>query len=387
MRVLFTSQPESGHWHPLIPLARALEAAGYEIAFATTPMGCARLGAIGVRCMPVGPDETAEEIAERGARLNEMAAEDRAVVFWSEVFPGSRAARALPDLLTLVRAWRPSVVVREFLEFAGCIAAEAEGIPHVSVQVAAWRPWLHPLLHPALDRLRASVGLDYDPDLAMLYRHLFLVTAPPSFSDAASPLPPTAQSLRPVVFDRSGDEPMPAWVESLPTDRPTVYATMGTVNNKEVGVLDAILDGLRDEPFTLIMTTGRDREPRAFGPQPENIHLERYIPQSLLFPHCDLVVNHGGTGTVMAALGAGLPMVIVPVAADQPENARRCAEIGVARVVAPAARTPDMIRAAVRAVLADARYRVNAMRLRDEIDAMPGPGQIVVMLERIAVDR
>lgn len=370
-----------------MPLARALDEAGHDVAFATTPDGCAGIAANGVRCWPVGSDESAQEVAERGKRLAALAPEDRAAIFWGEVFPETRARRALPDMLELIQTWRPAIVVRGYLEFAGCVAAEREGLPHAAVQVAAWRPQLHPLLVAPVDRLRDSVGLPPDPGLTMLYRYLFLVTSPPSYRDPASPLPSTAQSLRPVTFDRSGDEDLPAWVEQLPPGRPTVYATMGTVNNKDVGKLEAILAGLRDEPINLIMTTSRDRDPAAFGPQPPNVHIERYIPQSLLFPYCDLVVTHGGTGTVMAALSHGLPMVIIPVAADQPDNARRCTQLGVARAIAPEERTAEGISRAARAVLTEPRYREQAMRMRDEIRAMPDPDHAVSWLEQLAIER
>ena len=387
LRVLFTTQPESGHWHPLMPLARALDDAGHEVAFATTPAGCAGLAATGIRCWPVGSDESAQEVAERRKRLTALAPEDRAAVFWGEVFPETRAKRALPDVIDVIQTWRPAVVVREDLEFAGYVAAEREGLPHVAVQVAAWRPNLHALLASPLDRLRDSVGLPPDPDLAMLYRYLFLITSPPRYRDPTSVFPPTAQGLRPVVFDRSGDERLPDWVEQLPPERPTVYATMGTVNNKEAGVLESILAGLRDEPINFIMTTSRDRDPAAFGSQPPNVHIEQYVPQSLLFPYCDLVVTHGGTGTVMAALGHGLPMVIIPIAADQPDNARRCSQLGVARTIGPEERTPEAIRTAVRTVLAEPRFGEQAMRLREEIAAMPGIENAVSLLERLAIDR
>jgi UDP:flavonoid glycosyltransferase YjiC (YdhE family) len=96
---------------------------------------------------------------------------------------------------------------------------------------------------------------------------------------------------------------------------------------------------------TLIVTTGRDRDPAAFDPQPEHVRIERYVPQSLLFPRCDAVVAHGGTGTVLAALAHGLLLVLAPVAADQPDNARRCEHLGVARMVPPDGRTPGAFRA------------------------------------------
>ena len=80
-------------------------------------------------------------------------------------------------------------------------------------------------------------------------------------------------------------------------------------------------------------------------------------------------------------------MVVLPVNADQPRNARRCADLGVARVIAPDERTPAAIREATRAVLCDPSYRANAERLRDEISALPGPDPAVALLEQLARDR
>jgi MGT family glycosyltransferase len=153
------------------------------------------------------------------------------------------------------------------------------------------------------------------------------------------------------------------------------------------GILEAILVGLRDEPITLIVTIGRDQDPASFGPQPANVHIERYVPQSLLFPICDLVVTHGGSGTVLTALDHGLPMVILPISADQPDNAQRCEQLGVAKVIASNERTPDAVRSAVREVLGDPRYRKHADRLRQEMERQPGPEQVVGWLERLAIDQ
>ena len=383
MRVLFTTMPTAGHWHPLVPFAEALQQAGHEVAFATTPAGCSAIAARGFRGLPVGADETAEEVDVRRATMAALGPDSPA---WAmpNFFAGPLAARRLPDLVAVCDGWRPAVLVREDSEFAGCVAAEARGLPHAAVQISAWRPWLHPLIAEPLDRLRRGVGLPPDPELGMLHRHLLIVTAPPGFdADPAAPLPATARSVRHVAFDRSGEEELPAWFNDLP-DRPVVYATMGTVFNRVPGILEAILEGLREEPISLVVTTGRDRDPAALGPQPEHVRVERYVPQSLLFPYCDAVVAHGGTGTVLATLAHGLPMVLAPVAADQPDNARRCRDLGVAVVVPPNGRTPEAFRDAVRAVLGDPGYRRNAGRLREEMARLPGPEHAVGWLERLA---
>jgi MGT family glycosyltransferase len=166
-------------------------------------------------------------------------------------------------------------------------------------------------------------------------------------------------------------------------DVPTVYATLGTVMNRNTDILRAILDGLRDEPVNVVLTTGRDVDPAIFGVQRDHIHVERYIPQSLLFPFCDLAIVHGGSGTVRDALGHGLPMVIIPVGGDQYANAKRCEELGVARVIAPDERTPEAIQEAAREVLGNPSYRQAALRMRDEVEALPGIEYGVELLEQL----
>lgn len=379
MRVLFTAQPGSGHWRPLAPLAKALLCVGHEIAFATAPIACADLARLGFLCFPVETDDWLMESQSTAA----SEAPAQAATVWVELFAGSRAMRSLPDLLALCRAWKPDLVVREATEFAGCVAAERIGIPHVVVQVGAWRPALHRLIGPALDRLRGVAGLPPDPSREMLHRHLLLSLTPPSFADPTSPLPPTAHPMRYLPFDGDlgGDVNMPAWAEA-PTGRPMAYATLGTAYNRTPGLMQAILAALECEPVNLVLALGPGIDPEDLGQQPPHIHVTTHLPQSLIFPHCDLVVCHGGFGTMMSALSHGLPLVMLPIAADQPENAQRCADLGVASMVTTGEQTPEAIREATQQVLAEPRYQRVAGRLRDEMASMPDLGQITMLLER-----
>jgi UDP:flavonoid glycosyltransferase YjiC (YdhE family) len=59
---------------------------------------------------------------------------------------------------------------------------------------------------------------------------------------------------------------------------------------------------LRNEEINLIVVVGRDQEPTAFGPQPPNVYIERYIPHALLLPRCDVMITHCGFSSVMACL-------------------------------------------------------------------------------------
>ena len=80
-------------------------------------------------------------------------------------------------------------------------------------------------------------------------------------------------------------------------------------------------------------------------------------------------------------------MILIPMGADQPLNATRCADLGVAQVLDAVDATPETVRAAVATVLADPSYRRAAERMRDEIAALPDPAHAVRLLERLAAER
>jgi UDP:flavonoid glycosyltransferase YjiC (YdhE family) len=395
VRFLFTSLPGSGHFHPLVPVARALQVEGHDVCFAIAPGFHASVEGSGFRAMAAGFDWARDGSDERfvtlQAELEALSPDGPARTLFRirNLFAGLYAERMVPDLLAIAADWPPDVIVREVAEFGGCIAAEALGVPHASVRTNTMLSTYserHLVAEP-MNRLGGVFGLAPDPDAAMLFRYLHLAFEPPRFHDPASPLAPTAHLLRPEPFSESGSEGLPPWVEYLP-DQPTVYATLGTVfNSRTPGLFEAILDGLRDDPINLVLTIGRDRDPDEFGPQPENVHIERYIPQSILLPYCDLVITHAGFSTVCAALSLGLPMVAIPIDADQPLNAQRSADLGVAEVIHPQQRTPETIRNTVRKVLDTPTYRMNAEQTRQEMTQLPGTEHAVALLERLATER
>src|SRR6185436_3171418 len=122
--------------------------------------------------------------------------------------------------------------------------------------------------------VRAEFGLKEDPELEMLSRYLGLPPIPDSFRDPRYPLPSTAYSFR-------GHER----AEKQRHERPTVYFTLGTVYNMESGDLfERVLSGLTDPDLRVIVTVGRRIDPAMFGPQPETVHLARFIPQEQVLP-------------------------------------------------------------------------------------------------------
>jgi UDP:flavonoid glycosyltransferase YjiC (YdhE family) len=113
------------------------------------------------------------------------------------------------------------------------------------------------------------------------------------------------------------------------------------------------------------------------------VRVQPTLPQVALLPRCALLVSHGGFNSVKEALAEGVPLVIVPVAGDQPYCARRCQAVGVGCVIGPADRNAVTIRAAMRTVLGDPSYRDSARHMRDEIQALPPADAAVTALEQI----
>jgi len=401
MRVLFTIQPGIGHFHAVGSLARALQRDAHEVAFACAPSFCSTVEATGFRSFSAGLDWLESDVDRTFPDIQNLSLEQQTSWFVTNVFGGVAAERMAKDLLSLCASWKPDVVVREEFEFGGCLAAERLGIPHAAVSlglffaVGMWKS----LIGKRINELRTDLGLPEDPGMEMLYRYLNLSFAPPSYQFFESKAPIVFHSLRPTIFDRSGNERLPDWIKFLPK-RPTVHATLGTVFANVKSVYLTIVEALVEEPVNLVITTGRNPLPKGFWPKASNLYVERYIPHTLLLPHCDLVISHGGAATTMCVLSHGLPMILIPLSADQPFHAMRCSALGVACVI----KQPDQfgsylfdrfygelsarsIRSAVKEILDNPKYKLSAERLRNELLSLPGMERATELLCKLAVEK
>jgi UDP:flavonoid glycosyltransferase YjiC (YdhE family) len=384
MRILFAFAGGSGHLDPLIPIARAARAAGHTVAFGGQPAMLPTVEAAGFTGFATGGDTLGTQ--DRLPLLElDAEREDEAL---REGFARRTARDRARHVLALSAECRPDLIVCDEVDFGSVVAAEHYGVPYATVLVIAAGSFVRTeLVAEPLNELRAELGLPPDPNLTMLRRYLVLAPVPPGYRDPGFPLPATAHPLRPVTLDPAAAAAVPPWRTVRP-DAPTVYFTLGTIFNTESGDLfTRVLGGLRDLPVNVVVTVGRHIDPAEFGPQPAHVHIERYIPQSLVLPHCDVVVSHGGSGSVIGALAHGLPMVLVPMGADQPHNAERCAQLGVGLALDAIRLTAETVRTAVSTVLADRTYRRAAERMRDDVAAMPGPAHAVTLLERLAAER
>ncbi len=390
MRVLCTCLPGHGHFNPMLALAHGLTRAGHEVAFATAADFCPHIEQTGFAAFPTGlalarQMETARERYPEQDALVSMA---RFEQFVPRMLAGVAAPARAADLLTLVDDWEPDLLVHDETEFAGPLAAAVAGIPWADQSVGIMRPRaMARLAGETLAPLARRYGVDVGP-FGGLYQYLYIDVAPPSLQSPEIAEVDVAHQVQNATVEPGAEgEALTEWVQDLPPDRPVVYVSLGTVfNAKARNVFAAVLEGLRAEPLTAILTIGPNNDPADFGPQPDHIHVERFIPQSLLLPHCDAVVNQGGTA-ILPILAHGLPLLVLPQGANQFHNAAACVAAGVGRRLLPGEVTPEAVRRDVDALLHDTDLGHAAQRIQKELAEMPGPERGVELLERLATER
>lgn len=381
MRVLFGFAGGRGHLEPLRVLARAARDAGHEVAFSGRPWMGSHVEALGYQFLAAGPDEG---LTPTRMPLRRRAVEDEERNFVAG-FVGRIATERAPVLIERCRAWAPDVILWEESDFAAPVVAERLGIPHAAHRVlAAGALARRDYLSEPLDRLRAAHGLDADPELAMLDRHLTLSPFPPSFRDPAIPPPPTEYAYR-----MGTPTEIPGRADWLPRgDGPLIYFTLGTIFNVEAGDLyRRVLAGLRKGAARAVVTVGRELDPAELGIQPDRIHVTTFVPQAELLPHVDAVVSHGGSGTVLGTLAHGVPQIVLAMGADQPHNAVRVETLGLGLALDPHTVTPDEIADAVERILTEPAFRRAAARVRAEIASLPGAEGALERIERLAAER
>jgi UDP:flavonoid glycosyltransferase YjiC (YdhE family) len=394
VRALFTFTGGNGHFLPTLPIARSLAARGHEVLYSPQEMMVGTVKSAGFPAVGSG----GRTLLDPSERLPLTAVDRvREQQVFRDHFAGATARERSSRLLGVAAQFRPDVVVRDEADVGAAVAAERLGIPHVSVVVLAAGGFVTvELLSGALDELRARHGLDPDPGMNMVHRYLTLVPVPPSFRDPADPLPATAQHIRPAVLDppKAGEPPDTSsmrvvnWL-SAATNRPTVYFTLGTVFHQESGDLfPRVVAALTQLDVRVLVTVGREIDPAELGVRAApHVLIERYVPQERVLPMCDMVISSAGSGGVVGALAFGVPLVLLPMGADQPQNADRCSALGIGRTLDPITSTGAQIREAVAAVLADPSYRDAARRIQQETGSLPTSAHAAVLIENLVRDR
>ena len=371
MRVLLSSTDGAGHFGPLRPFIDALVARGDDVLIVVPPQLEATVSAIG-QPFVVSAEPPADELTALRARFSTVSGDEAARLGNRELFGRLWTAALLPTAERACREWRPQLVLHE-AEYASAIAAERCGVAHAQVAIS-----LAEVEADSLD-LAAPALAEHDERIVERLRASPYLTRFPASLDP-SPYPATQRFREPPEPPRTSLADR--WGGS---DAPLVYVTFGSVAGglpNAATVYRTALDALAGVHARVLLTVGRDLDIGTLGPVPENTQVEVWVPQAEVLSDAALVVAHGGSGTTFGTLAAGVPLVIVPLFADQLVNAERAAEAGAAVVVEPdrdaeggmgtlGPQHVRRLRAAIETILADPSYARAASRIADEMAALP----------------
>ena len=381
VRVIVSCVPQTGHLLPLLPLAEAFSAQGDEVTVASGPDAEAVATSRGLGFRAVGPgfDAWFDALGRRTRGLpgDGLAPERVESYFVPRLFAEIGTAFMVDDLLKLCEELEPALLVFDPYVFAAPLVAELTGTASVLHNIGALMSFdVLELASDAVSPIWREFGISV-PEAAGVFAGTTLAICPysldPNVIDLARVRP-----LRPVPVPLASPVALPV---SLPDPaRPLVYVTLGTFSNNDLDLFRLILAALDHEPVNVLATIGRDNDPVALAPLPDNARVARFIPQAELLPHCSVVVHHAGAGTTFGVLAHGLPAVAVPQSADNFVMAGRLATSGAARTLMPGEVTGDAVRSAVRVALEDPKCRYQAQLLAEEIAGMPPPGEVAADL-------
>ncbi len=364
MRILFSCRPSYGHLFPLVPLAGAARQAGHEVVFATGESFLGHVRDLGFEAHAAGIS-----IGEAETEARRLHGDADVVTLLITMFADLVPRATLADLSGLLPRIKPDLVVYEQSDTGAAKAARDAGIPFVSHVIGRSMP-------PAIMAMAAERMAwlwDGEAPADLMLGDAVIDIWPDAVRDPEVVKLPTVIRQRPVAFDL--DVPMP----DLDSGKPLVYLTLGTVVFGATEVLRAAVDGLARLPVDVLVAVGPG-DPALLGEVPGNVTVAGFVPQAEVLRKASLVVHHGGTGTTLGTLAAGLPQLVLPQGADQFVNADVLVETGAgAKLVGPDV-TADAVHGAARGLLDDSGAREVAVGVAAEIAGMPDPAAVVQRL-------
>jgi UDP:flavonoid glycosyltransferase YjiC (YdhE family) len=235
---------------------------------------------------------------------------------------------------------------------------------------------------PALNEARGEFGLAPLRDGLDLMGNAsrVLVCSSPSYDFAPGAVPANVRYVGPQLDDATGADSGNPW--AVPSGRPLVLVGLSSTVMRQQGLMQRAADALGQLPVQGLITTGPAVDPALIA-APPNVTVTRWVRHADVLPHCSAVITHGGHGTVMKALIAGVPLVVVPLGRDQPDNAARVVHAGAGIRLRKNARV-SAVRAATARVIEEPRYRAAAGRMASRLAAERNDNLVVDELEHIA---
>lgn len=367
-RYLVVTWDGSGNLGPTLGIARRLVADGHDVRMMGHQRIVERCGDAGTRFVPLtqaddwdhmeNPDDFEAEMA---LMINELCC----------------STTIADDVAAELDREAPDAVLVDCMLLSATNVALASGIPtatlfHAPYSIFRGGP-LVGMFEPAIALLntqRGDLGLGPISSLADVHDacDVALVALPAEFEPDAGDAPNVVRCGP--VLDAPPLAPPSGTVDVRDGSTPIVLVSLSTSEQGQADLLQRCADAVAGLPVRAIVTTGPSIDPATVRCG-ENTQVVSYVPHVDLLASISLVITHAGLGTVMAALGAGVPLLCVPMGRDQFFNAERTEALGAGRMLAPDAEV-SMIAAAAMGILGDGTFTDAAKAMAATIGSYEG---------------
>ncbi|MEV8638455.1 nucleotide disphospho-sugar-binding domain-containing protein [Streptosporangium sp. NPDC051023] len=355
----------------MVPLAWAFRLSGHEVTFVAAGSGLAA-GDAGLITLDAVPGLTtahivaglAEAVPDHLTSTQNLAAKEMdklmplAISIWD---------RYVDEHVRLAERVRPDLVVYDPMFTAGPLAAAKLGVPCVAhaFGIVRFRP--EHFQEPPANAAFVRHGLQV-PD-----RIETIDVAPPSLLEG----PPSKWTMRYVPYNGGGV--LPDWLLGE-SDRPRIAVTLGTVvpETHGLGEYTRIIEAAGAVDADFVIATGAE-DTSQFGELPPNVRVTGWVPLGALLRGSAAAIHHGGAGTALTCSALGVPQLILPNGADRNINADALS----ARGGALSMRAEDLDASAIETLLSDHGLRSVAEEVRNEIESLPTPAELVPELEKL----
>ena len=417
-RIVLTTFGSLGDLHPYIAVASGLKARGHHPVIATIGMYKEKIEALGIDFRPVRavrverPDGDLMKQAMDSKKGTEFIVRNLLMPTLRDAYDDTFAAADGADL-----------IVTHPMTYATRLVAEKKGLRWVATMLApmgffsAYDPPVLPL--PFLARLRFLGPAFHKPLLRFLkwtvrswgepWHRLrgdlgLPPAADPMFEGMVSPdlclgmfsellgakqpdWPAHAEITGFPFYDKHGDSGMdPQLMSFLDSGPPPVVFTLGTSAVMDPGrFYEDSVEAVKKLGKRAVLLTGSDPRTRPSS-LPEGVIAVDYAPFSELFPRAAAIVHQGGVGTTGQAMRGGRPMLVVPFAHDQPDNAERVRRLGISRTIPRHRYTANRAASELARLLGEEQYSAKASEVGQLVQKEDGVARACEVLERFASD-
>lgn len=409
--------PATGHLNPIIALGYELQNRGHCITLFGFPDAKSKAVAAGLNFKAIGEFEyPVGTVAQAMAKLGQL--EGLAALHFTINGYNQGANVVLRDAPKAVKAAKIEALLIDQSMFEGGTIAESLNIPFITICNALMlnpEPTVPPALTPwEYDTswwayLRNQIGYAFltfigQPigETIANYRRQWNLPAYSYYNDPFSKLAQISQQpaefefprnslpehfhFAGPFFDSSCREPVDFCFDKL-TEKPLIYASLGTVQNRMLWIFDKIAEACVGFDAQLVISLGGSAETESLKQLPGNPLVVKYAPQLELLKRTTLTITHAGLNTTLESLSNGVPMIAIPIANDQLGVAARIAWTGTGEVVAFDQLSVSKLKTAISKVLNGNSYKENALRLQKAICKAGGVNRAADIVEQALSSR